>query len=75
MKQEEAFPFARRVLGVQGFDRSTRACELGVVGEDRQEQTGVRLKFINLSRASSAELFDRAIEKFLSHPGWDELKQ
>ena len=35
----------------------------------------MRLRFFNLSRASSAELFDRAIEKFLAHPGWDELKQ
>ena len=43
--------------------------------EDRQEQPDVRLKFFNLSRASSAELFDLAIEKFLAHPGWDELKQ
>jgi hypothetical protein len=43
--------------------------------EDRQEHLGVRLRFFNLSRASSAELFDRAIEKFLAHPGWDELKQ
>lgn len=43
--------------------------------EDRQEQPGVRLRFFNLSRASSAELFDRAIEKFLAHPGWDELKE
>lgn len=43
--------------------------------EDRQEETGVRLKFFNLSRASSAELFDRAIDAFLSHSGWSELKQ
>jgi hypothetical protein len=43
--------------------------------EDRQEQTGVRLRFFNLSRASSAELFDRAIEAFVKHSGWDELKQ
>ena len=43
--------------------------------EDRQEQLNVRLKFFNLSRTSSAELFDRAIEKFLEHPGWAELKQ
>src|SRR6185436_5571773 len=43
--------------------------------EDRQEQPGVRLKFFNLSRASSAELFDRALEKFLAHSGWDELRQ
>jgi len=43
--------------------------------EDRQEQPGVRLKFFNLSRANSAELFDRAIEAFLSHPGWQEVMQ
>jgi hypothetical protein len=42
--------------------------------EDRQEQAHVRLRFFNLSRASSAELFDRAIEAFLSHSGWNELK-
>ncbi|MCI0724320.1 MAG: hypothetical protein L0338_35955, partial [Acidobacteria bacterium] len=43
--------------------------------EDRQEREGVRLKFFNLSRTSSAELFDRAIEAFLDHSGWKELKQ
>ncbi len=43
--------------------------------EDRQQQAGVRLKFFNLSRASSADLFDRAIEAFVNHSGWDELKQ
>jgi hypothetical protein len=42
--------------------------------EDRQEQAGVRLKFFNLSRASSADLFDRGIDAFLNHKGWDELK-
>jgi hypothetical protein len=29
----------------------------------------------NLSRTNSAELFDRALEAFLNHRGWDELKQ
>ncbi len=43
--------------------------------EDRQEQSGVRLKLFNLSRASSVLLFERAIENFLAHPGWDELKR
>jgi hypothetical protein len=43
--------------------------------EDRQQQAGVRLRLFNLSRASSADLFDRAIEAFIKHPGWDELKQ
>ena len=43
--------------------------------EDRQEQLGVRLKFFNLSRTNSASLFDRAVESFLAHPGWVELKR
>lgn len=43
--------------------------------EDRQEQPGIRLKFFNLSRANSAELFDRAIEAFLKHPGWTGLTE
>lgn len=42
--------------------------------EDRQHQAGVRLKFFNLSRTSSADLFDRALDAFLNHPGWDEVK-
>jgi len=43
--------------------------------EDRQEQPGVRLKFFNLSRINSAELFERAAKAFLSHAGWQELHQ
>jgi len=39
-----------------------------------QEQVGVRLKFFNLSRANSAELFDRALNAFLAHPGWEQLR-
>jgi len=42
--------------------------------EGRQEIPGVRLKFFNLSRVSSVALFDRALDAFLAHPGWEELK-
>jgi hypothetical protein len=42
--------------------------------EDRQGRSGIRLKFFNLSRADSSDLFDRALEAFLNHPGWDELR-
>ena len=42
--------------------------------KERQEQAGVRLKFFNLSRANSAELFDRALKAFLAHPGWEALR-
>jgi hypothetical protein len=41
--------------------------------EDRQEMPNVRLRLLNLSRTCSAMLFDRAIDAFLSHPGWEEL--
>jgi len=64
----------RRLKDTEAVKRARQVFEELLV-EDRQEQSGVRLKFFNLSRASSAELFERAIEKFLSHPGWEELKQ
>ncbi|AKD58687.1 hypothetical protein [Spirosoma radiotolerans] len=38
--------------------------------EDQEEQPGISIRFFNLSRGSSAELFDCALEAFLSHPGW-----
>lgn len=41
---------------------------------ERQEQAGTRLKFFNLSRADSAQLFDRALKAFLAHPGWEALR-
>jgi hypothetical protein len=42
--------------------------------KEQQEQPGVRLKFFNLSRSNSAELFDRALNAFLAHPGWEALR-
>ncbi len=39
--------------------------------EDRQQVEGVRLKFFNLSRWNSAELFARALQSFVSHQGWN----
>ena len=64
----------RRLRATEDVKRARQVFE-DLLVEDRQEHLGVRLRFFNLSRASSAELFDRAIEKFLAHPGWDELKQ
>lgn len=40
--------------------------------EDRQSIDGARLRFFNLSRGSSAELFDRALDALLAHPGWQD---
>ena len=54
--------------------RRTRQVFEDLLVEDRQQQAGVRLKFFNLSRASSADLFDRALDAFINHPGWDEFK-
>lgn len=64
----------RRLKDTEDVKRARQVFE-DLLVEDRQEQRGVRLRFFNLSRASSAELFDRAVEKFLAHPGWDELRQ
>jgi len=40
--------------------------------EGKEQQKGVRLRFFNLSRGSSLELFKKAIDSFLKHPGWQE---
>lgn len=63
----------RRLKETEDVKRARQVFE-DLLVEDRQEQADVRLKFFNLSRTSSAELFDRAIEAFLTHPGWNELK-
>jgi hypothetical protein len=63
----------RRLNQTQGVKRARQILE-DLLVEDRQEQSGVRLKFFNLSRANSASLFDRAVDAFLAHPGWGELK-
>lgn len=64
----------RRLKETEYVKRARRMFEELLV-EGRKEQSGVRLKFFNLSCASSAELFDRAVDAFLGHPGWDELKK
>lgn len=64
----------RRLKQTEYVKRACRVFEELLV-EGRKEQAGARLKFFNLSCASSAELFDRAVNAFLSHPGWDELKK
>ncbi|MCP4583787.1 MAG: hypothetical protein GY839_19425 [candidate division Zixibacteria bacterium] len=40
--------------------------------EGKQQLENVRLRFFNLSRGNSAELFRRAIKSFLNHSGWQE---
>jgi hypothetical protein len=59
----------RRLDPTPGVERARSAFDDYLV-DDRQEIEGVRLRFYNLSRTSSAELFDRALSTFLEHPGW-----
>jgi hypothetical protein len=40
--------------------------------EDREQLPEARLKFYNLSRGSSAQLFDRALDALLAHEEWEE---
>jgi hypothetical protein len=42
--------------------------------ENRRDLPGVSLKFFNLSRYSSAELLDNALEAILNHSGWDKCR-
>jgi Cdc6-like AAA superfamily ATPase len=42
--------------------------------ENRQSASEARLEFFNLSRGSSAEVFDLALDAFLAHPGWSECR-
>jgi hypothetical protein len=64
----------RRLSHTEEVERAGRLFEELLV-EDRQEQSGVRLKFFNLSRINSTELFDRALTGFLAHTGWQEIEQ
>lgn len=50
----------------------TRAAIEELLVEDLPALDGVALDFFNLSRGSSAELFDRAVQAFIEHPGWNE---
>ncbi len=64
----------RRLSHTEEVEKAGRIFE-DLLVEDRQEQAGVRLKFFNLSRINSTELFDRALTGFLAHGGWQELEQ
>jgi hypothetical protein len=43
--------------------------------DDRQTASGVALRFFNLSRRSSAELFDLSVGALLTHPGWEGCRR
>ncbi|MES2885642.1 MAG: hypothetical protein V4709_12605 [Pseudomonadota bacterium] len=53
--------------------RSRRTVEEMLVA-GREQLEGASLHLFNLSRGSSAELFDLALNALLSHPGWDQCR-
>jgi hypothetical protein len=65
---------------IEAWQRLPEAEEVGRVRklfesllvEDRREIAGIPLKFFNLSRVPCANLFDLALEAFLSHEGWHD---
>jgi hypothetical protein len=59
----------RRMDSCDIVDR-TRAVIEELLVEDLPAMNGVALHFFNLSRGSSAKLFDRAVKAFVDHPGW-----
>lgn len=63
----------RRLRETDEIQRARQVFEELLV-EDHQEQAGLRLKFFNLSRANSTDLFDCAINAFIAHPGWQTFK-
>ncbi len=59
----------RRLPDSLSVNKARRHFEQMLV-EDLESLPDVALRFFNLSRGSSAELFDCAVEAFLEHPGW-----
>ncbi len=55
--------------GREAVDDTGRLLE-DLLFNDRREKEGSKLKLFNLSRVSSAELFDLALEAFINHDGW-----
>jgi hypothetical protein len=64
----------RRLADTQYVVQARKLIE-DLLVEDRQQQEGCRLRMFNLSRWSSAQLFDRAYEAFVHHPGWQNCYQ
>jgi hypothetical protein len=60
----------RRLDQTEHVQRARQAFETLLV-EDQQRLPGVRLKFYNLSRGSSVQLLDRALDAFLMHEEWE----
>ena len=64
-----------RRLGDDDYVARTRQLFETLLVENKQQVAGTHLTFFNLSRCSSAVLFDRALDAFLGHEGWEECLQ
>jgi hypothetical protein len=62
-----------RLQATQERLRAGEALESLLV-DDVQSAPGIALRFLNLSRRSSAELFDLALDALLAHPGWQACR-
>lgn len=59
----------RRLPSMPEIVRTRELLETLLV-EDRREVSGASVQCFNLSRSSSAELLERALDAFLAHDGW-----
>jgi hypothetical protein len=64
----------RRLADDPYVSRARKVFETLLV-EDKQDVPDVHLTFFNLSRGSSAALFDRTFDAFLNHEGWAECQK
>ncbi len=61
--------FKKRFEDIDLIQKALNAFE-DLLVDDKQEKEGIRLRFFNLSRGNSSELFQLAVESFLNHDGW-----
>jgi hypothetical protein len=64
-----------RRLADEEYVTKTRKLFETLLVENKEQVSGARVTLFNLSRGSSAVLFDRALEGFLSHEGWTDCSR
>lgn len=64
-----------RRLPVEPAVQTARDAVEELLVSDRERLTGVSLSLFNLSRGSSAQLFDLALDALLAHEGWQRCRE
>lgn len=64
-----------RRLADEEYVTKTRKLFEKLLVENKQRVPGTRVTLFNLSRGSSAVMFDRALEAFLGHEGWEDCRR